>query len=89
MARELDGPRFVAHSLIAAAEWARASGDRSLALDLAARAWHHRALEFEQRRDLRALIDGVRGTWPPPPPTVEDADDAACLTRVQRLLDGA
>lgn len=61
MARELDGPRFVAHSLVAAAELARARGERAAALDLAARAWHHPALEYEQRRDLQALVDALKG----------------------------
>ena len=88
MARELDGPRFVAHTLIAAAELARARGDRDGALDLAARAWHHPALEFEQRRDLQTLVDALRGTWPPPAPNEEDEDDRARLARAEALLGG-
>ncbi len=89
MARELDGPRFVAHTFVGAAELARARGERGVALDLAARAWHHPALEFEQRRDLEALVGALKGPWPPPAPNEDDEDDRARLARVEALLGGA
>ena len=87
MARELDGPRFVAHAVLAAAELARGREERAAALAFAAQAWHHPALEYEQREDVRALTEALGGEWPPPRP--DPADDATLLDRVGALLRGA